>query len=166
MLEINLLDVLVAVILLIFLARGLLRGLIREVGGLVGIMAGFALARHFQASVQPALEQLFSNTKVAGVLSFLLIFALTFVAVALLIFALHKFMTITLTVWIDHFLGALAGLAKGLLLMTLVFFLLQEFFPGIALVENAQATPLFDSLRDYLRGFLPEAFTFKLPVRL
>lgn len=166
MLEINLLDVGVAIILLVFLGRGLVRGLTREVGGLVGVVGGFALARHFQTSVQTSLEPLFSNKDVAGIVAFLLIFLMTFIAVTLVVFALRKFMSITLTLWIDHFLGAVAGLAKGLLVMTLLFFIFQGFFPSLSLVENAQATPLFNSLADYMRGFLPEAFTFKLPVRL
>ena len=166
MLEINLLDIGVAVILLVFLGRGLMRGLTREVGGLVGVIGGFALASHFQARLQPSMETLFSNNDVAGVVAFLLIMLLTFIVVALAVFALRKFMSITLTLWIDHLLGAIAGLAKGLLVLTLVFFLIQGFFPSIRLVENAQATPLFNSLADYMRGFLPDAFTFRLPVRL
>lgn len=166
MLEINLLDVGVAVILLVFLGRGLMRGLTREVGGLVGVIGGFALASHFQASLQPTMETLFTDKNVAGVMAFLLILLLTFIVAALAVFALRKFMSITLTLWIDHFLGAGAGLAKGLFILTLVFFLVQGFFPNIRLVENAQATPLFQSLADYMRGFLPDVFTFKLPVRL
>ena len=166
MLEINLLDIGVAVILLAFLVRGLMRGLSREVGSLVGFIGGFALARHFQPSLQPSLQSLFANKDVAGAMTFFCIFILTYIVVALLVFALRRFMSITLTLWIDHFLGSLAGLAKGLLIMTLIFYLILGFFPGISLVENAQAAPFFKSLSDYLRGFLPQAFTFSLPVRL
>lgn len=166
MLEINLLDIGVAVVLLVFLGRGLMRGLTREVGGLVGVIGGFALASHFQARLQPFMKTLFPDKDVAGVMAFLLIFILTFIVVALAVFALRKFMSVTLTLWIDHLLGAVTGLAKGLLILTLVFFLIQGFFPNIQMVENAQATPLFQSLADYMRGFLPDVFTFRLPIRL
>lgn len=165
MLEINLLDIGVGVVLLIFLARGLMRGLTREVGGLVGFIGGFALARHFQAILQPSMEPLFGDKDVAGVAAFVLIFILTFILVALLVFALRRFMSITLTLWVDHFLGGIAGLAKGLLILTFLFFLAQGFLPRTQLVENAQSTPIFHSLSDYLRGFLPDAFTLKLPAR-
>ncbi len=168
MLEINLLDIGVAVILLAFLVRGLVRGITREVGGLIGIVGGFALARYFQPSLQPTVETLFSDRDIAGVVAFLLVFLVTMIAVSLLVLALRRFMSITLTLWIDHFLGALAGLAKGLFIFTLLFFLVQGFFPGLALVEKAQATPFFDSMGNYLREFLPDSFslTSKLPVRL
>lgn len=166
MLEINLLDVAVAIILLAFLVCGLVRGLTREVGGLVGIIGGFALARHFQSTVQPPLETFFSNPDVAGIAAFLLIFILTMIVVALLAFGLRKFMSISLGPWVDHLLGAFAGLAKGVLIMSLVFFLAQGFFPDLQLVQTAQATPFFDSLIDYLRTFLPDVFNFRLPIRL
>lgn len=166
MMEINLLDIGVAVTLLIFLGRGLMRGLTREVGGLVGVICGFALARYFQASVEPTMETLFFDKNVAGIMAFLLILILTVIVVALLFFALRKFMSITLTLWVDHLLGAIAGLAKGLLILTLVFFLIRGFFPNMNIVESAQATPLFQSLAEYMRGFLPDVFTFRFPVRL
>ena len=156
MLEINLLDVFAAIIALFFLIRGLIRGLAREIGSVVGTIGGFALARSFQPSVQPLLEPLFSNPGTAGVVAFVLIFILTLVVVSLLVFALHKFMSVTLTSWIDHFLGAFGGLAKGLLLLTLLFYLVQIFFPDFALLKDAQSTPFFNSLADYLRSFLPE----------
>ena len=166
MLEINLLDVAVVVILLAFLARGLLRGLTREVSGLVGVVGGFALARHFQPTVQSSLQTLFSNPDVAGIAAFFLIVVLTIIVVTLLAVGLRKLMSISLTSWIDHLLGAFAGLAKGLLIMSLLFFLVQGFFPSLEIVKNAQATPFFDSLIDYLRAFLPDIFNFRLPVRL
>jgi len=167
MLEINLLDVVAGAIALFFLVRGLVRGLAREVGSVVGVVGGFALARHFQATVQPSLEPLFANPNVAGLAAFALIFILTLIVVSLVVFALRKFMSITLTSWIDHFLGAFAGLAKGLLLLTLTFYLVQGFFPDLPLIKSAQSTPFFASLADYLRSFLPDTFTsYKLPVRL
>lgn len=163
MLEINLLDVAAAIVLLAFLTRGLIRGLTREVTGLVGIVGGFALARNFQHTVQPSLEPLFDDPNFAAIAAFVLIFAFTMLLAALLGAALRRFMSVTLTSWIDHLLGAMAGLAKGLLIMSLLFFLVQGFFPNLEIVKTAQATPLFNSLIDYLRSFLPAAFTYKLP---
>ena len=166
MLEINLLDIGVVIILLVCLVRGLMRGLTREVGGLLGVIGGFALARYFQASLEPTMQSLFSDKDVAGIVSFLLIFLLTIVVVSLLVFALRKFMTITLTLWIDHLLGGIAGIAKALLVLTIIFYLMRGFFPTLSLIENAQATPFFNSLADYLRAFIPDVFNHRLPFRL
>ncbi len=55
------------------------------------------------------MQTLFSDRDVAGIMAFLLIFLLTIITVSLLVFALRKFMTITLTIWIDYLLGALPG---------------------------------------------------------
>lgn len=166
MLEINLLDVAIVVILLAFLARGLQRGLTREVSSLVGLVGGFAVARNFQGKFQPMLTQLVGNNDVAGVLSFALIVMAVLAGVTLLAAALRKFMSVTLTSWVDHMLGAAAGFAKGLLLVSVIFFVLQTFFPGLPIVKTAKATPFFNSLADYLRGFLPDGFTFNFPGRL
>lgn len=163
MLEINLLDIATAIVLLVLLTRGLVRGLTREVTGLVGVIGGFALARHFQYKVQPVLEPLFNDQKIAAIVAFALILVAAMILAAILGAALRKFMSITLTSWIDHLLGGMAGLAKGIFIVTLAFFLLQRFFPGLAIVKNAQATPLFNSLINYLRDFLPVALTYTFP---
>ena len=168
MLEINLVDIFAGIVTLLFLVRGLIRGLAREVGSVLGIVGGFFLARHFQSSVQPALEPLFPNhPDMAAIAAFALILVATIIGVALLVFALRKFMSVTLTSWVDHFLGAFGGLAKGLLLLTVMFYLAQGLFPDLDVIKTAQCTPLFESLADYLRSFLPDAFSsYKLPVRL
>lgn len=166
MLEINMLDIAVVLFLLAFLVRGLLRGLTREVGSLVGIVGGFALGRFFQPKLQPHLEPMFANPDVSGIVAYVLIFTGTLLIVALLMAALRKLMSITLSSWIDYLLGAVAGLCKGLLVATLIFYLLIGVFPEWGLVRNAQATPFFQLLTDYLRNFLPDAFTHNLPVRL
>lgn len=166
MLEVNMLDVAVGVFLVVFLARGLLRGLTREVGSLVGVVGGFALARHFQPKLEPYLEPMIQNPDICGIIAYALIFTGAVLVVSLSMSALRKLMSITLTSWIDHLLGAFAGLCKGLLVTSLIFYLLIGFFPEWTLVRNAQATPFFHSLTDYLRNFLPDAFTYNLPVRL
>ena len=166
MLEINLLDVGIVIILLVFLIRGFMRGLTLEVGGLLAVICGFALARHFQPSLESPIQALFPNKDIAGLAAFLLIFLLAVVAVSLLVFALRKFMTITLTSWIDRLLGGIAGIAKALLVPTVLFYLVRGFLPNLTLIENAQATPLFNSLADYLRAFIPNVFTYRLPIRL
>lgn len=163
MLEINLLDIAVGIFLLFFLGRGLMRGLTREVSGLVGIVGGLALARRFQHKIQPSMEPLFSDPNVAAGMAFALIFILTVMAAAFLASALRRFMNMTMTSWIDHFLGALGGLAQGLLLANLFFFLIQGFFPDLTLIKSAQSTLFFNSMIDYLRNFLPADFTCQLP---
>lgn len=155
MLEVNFLDIGAAATLLFFLIRGLMRGLARELGSVAGLVGGFALARHFQSSLQPALQPLFPDKTFSGIAAFALIFVMALILTSLLVAGLRKLMSVTLTLWVDHFLGALGGLAKGLLLLTLVFYLLQNFFPNLPLVESARATPFFHSLTDYLRAFLP-----------
>lgn len=158
MLQINLLDVAVVVILLAFIGNGLFRGLIKEVTGLVGVVTGFALARHFQPQVQPSIEAIVPSPNTAGIVSYILIFVIAVTCVALSALALRKVMSITLTAWVDHLLGAVAGLAKGLLITSVIFFLLQGLFPDLPLLESAAATPFFNILTEYLRNFLPKVF--------
>lgn len=163
MLEINILDIAVAVVLLVFLGRGLVRGLTREVTGLLGVVGGFLLARKFQYAVQPYFEPLTDDPNISGIAAFVVILTCTMLTAALLGAALRKFMSVTLTSWVDYILGALAGFAKGLLIVCLIFFLVQGFLPELAIVKTARSTPLINALIEYIRGLLPAAFTYKLP---
>lgn len=163
MLQINLFDVAVVLFLLFFTGRGLVRGLTREITGVVGVVGGLALARHFQHKVQPSMEPLFSDPDIAGIAAFALILIVALAMTSLLAAGLRKVMNTTMTSWVDHVLGGLGGLAKGVLLACLLFFMLQGFFPDLAVVREAKTTPLLHDMLDYLRNFLPAAFTYKFP---
>ncbi len=162
MLQINLLDVAAVLLLAGFAIRGLMRGLVREVAGLVGIILAFALANQFQGKVQPSVVRFLGHSDWTGVVAYSIIFALVLAGVALFATALRKFMALTFTSWIDRLLGAVVGAAKGLLITTIVFYLLLRFVPNAPVVKGAQTAAFFTAMADYLRNFLPSTGTIHL----
>jgi membrane protein required for colicin V production len=166
MLEINLLDIAVILVLLICLLRGALRGLTGEVAGLVGLLAAFVLARQFQGALEPYLGRFIADTRIAGIVAYGVVFFATMLFVHLLFALIKQFINMAFSSWLDRLLGAFAGVGKGLLVLSVAFYLAMIFVPNAALVRTAKSTPLFYSMTDYLRNFLPSVFPHNLPIRI
>ncbi len=162
MLQVNLLDLAMVGLLLFFTGRGLMRGLVQEVAGLVGIILAFALASQFQARVQPTVTRFFGNSEWSAVIAYVLVFAAVLAVVALAAALLRKFMAVTFTSWIDRILGSVVGAAKGLIVTTVIFYLLLRFLPDAPVVKDAQTAALFKSMSEYLRNFLPATGTLRV----
>lgn len=163
MLELNIVDIAVAGILLLYLIQGLSRGLVREVCSLVGVVGGLVLAKRFQFNVQPSMEPLFSDPNVAGIAAFMLIFVFSNVAVGFIGIGVRKILNVALTPMTDRLLGGLFSMCKGVCLLCLVYFIVQGLFPDLELLKTAKATPYLRDLTAYLTSLLPSAYTYKLP---
>ncbi len=157
MLQINLLDIAAVALLAGFAIRGLMRGLVQEVAGLVGVVLAFTLANQFQGRLQPTVAKFLGQSDWSGIIAYAVIFAAVLAGVALCAAALRKFMSVTFTSWLDRVLGGVVGAAKGLLIATIVFYLVLRFLPDAPIVKEAQTAPFFKSMADYLRNLLPSS---------
>lgn len=155
MLQVNILDIAVALLMAVFTVYGLFRGLVSEVAGLVGVILGFYLARRFQETVQPHVVYVFGNSEWTGLLTYVLVFMGVLAGVSVMAVALRKFMAVTVSPLFDHLMGGVAGFGKGLLLSTGVFYLLNRFLHDTPIVSQSQLKPFFLNMVDYLRNFLP-----------
>ncbi len=155
MLQVNTLDIAVALVMAAFTVYGLVRGLVSEVAGLAGVILGFYLARTCQEKVQPHVALLFGNSEWTGLLTYVLVFVGVLVGVSVLAVGVRKFMAVTVSPLVDHVLGGFAGFGKGLLLSTGIFYLLQRFLPDMQVLRQSRLTPFFTSMIEYLRNFLP-----------
>jgi membrane protein required for colicin V production len=113
------LDYIVIVVLLLSIAWGAWRGLVHEVLSLAGwVMAFLAanllaapLSEHFPASMRP-------EFRVVG--AFLLVFVATLVLTTLAAALVTKFVKVSVLQSLDRWLGALFGLARGLLIVVAI----------------------------------------------
>ena len=122
---------------------GIQKGLIRELFGLLSIVIGFIVAMWFGKTLAIELERFISSSQGALILSYALLFvsvSLTINYLATLLTRLSKALALSL---MNRFLGGLFGLAKALLVIVFLSYL-------ISLITQEFAI----DLPDYLSGSL------------
>ena len=154
----NTLDIAFLVVIAFFLLRGLYRGLLVEVASLAGVVLGFFLANRYYLDVSVLAKEFIANPAWAETISYLLIFVACVVLVTLLAKVLKKLLALTLTAWLDHFMGCIIGLAKGAVICCVVLLILEVSFrePYPAFLRDSQLRPYLEQVSDFLKQFLPD----------
>jgi membrane protein required for colicin V production len=124
------LDIILVIFLFYFAYKGFTNGFIISIATLVGLVLGFYAASHFSEFTANWLQHDMglksSNIK-------LIAYIVTFVIVVVLIFLLGRFLTgIVKTVGlgiVNRLAGALLGIAKGMLIASLLFLLFSKIDP-------------------------------------
>jgi len=124
------LDIILVIFLFYFAYKGFTNGFIISIATLVGLVLGFYAASHFSEFtanwMQHDMGLKSSNIK-------LIAYIVTFVIVVVLIFLLGRFLTgIVKTVGlgiVNRLAGALLGIAKGMLIASLLFLLFSKIDP-------------------------------------
>ena len=132
------LDIILAIFLFYFAFKGFTNGFIISIATLAGLVIGFYAASHFSEFTANWLQHdmgLKSNNIK------LIAYIVTFVIVVVLIFLLGRFMTgVVKTVGlgiINRLAGALFGIAKGLLIASLLFLLFTRIDPHESLFTSS-----------------------------
>jgi membrane protein required for colicin V production len=124
---VGLVDILILVILGIFLLKGVLRGLLREVCSLLGLIVGGLLAFYLHVPLSQWFVEMFNwPSQLCVTISFLLVFLLTVLVFGSLGYLLNRFATLTLMTGLNRILGAIFGLAQGIVLLSLILFALSS----------------------------------------
>ncbi|MFH1009916.1 MAG: CvpA family protein [bacterium] len=116
-------DIVILGIIVVFVIAGAKRGLVWELFTLTGIGLGLWIPYTFRS---PIAEFVSSHTGpgqtrlVVTVVAFLVIFSAIYIAFSHIGYLLHKLLEKILLGWLDRLLGALLGLAKGVVLVGLV----------------------------------------------
>ena len=146
----GLVDILILVILAIFLLKGVLRGLLREVCTLLGLVCGGLLAFYLHVPLsQWMLETFRWPSQLCVILGFVLVFLLTAMVFGALGYLLNRFVTLTLMTGLNRLLGAIFGLAQGVVLLSLILFALTSTdLPGDLnqQLKRAELAPPFSHL--------------------
>lgn len=146
----GLVDILILVILGIFLLKGVLRGLLREVCTLMGLLCGGLLAFYLHVPLSQWFLEMFNwPSQLCVTISFLLVFLLTVLIFGALGYLLNRFVTLTLMTGVNRILGAIFGLAQGVVLLSLILFALSSAdLPGDMnqQLKRAELAPPFSNL--------------------
>lgn len=111
------LDIIIALPLCFFLFKGWKRGAVREISTLAGIIVGCRLAARLATAAAAWLHVEGTGAVLAG---FLVVFAATVAGAYILGRAVEGFLKLVKANWLNHFLGALGGMACGLCILAVL----------------------------------------------
>lgn len=157
----DVLDLVVVLVLVCFTVRGLLCGLISEVAGLLGIIGGFLAASAFHPVLAPQLAFV-GDPAWRSIAAYVIIFVGVMLVVAIAARILRKLVALTFASWIDKLAGGAFGLAKGVLLLSLVMLAVRRFFYDSPFIQNSRVMPWLDYMMSVLRNWLPPDLVTRL----
>jgi membrane protein required for colicin V production len=120
------LDIILLIILLVTLVLGLIKGLVRQAIGLVAVVGGLVLAAHYYPQAGSVVHKIVSNAVVANFIGFLAVFTAVVAMGSIVGLLVTKLMKGPLN-FLDHVLGGVFGLFKGVLICGVVVFSLLVF---------------------------------------
>lgn len=145
------LDIILAVVLLVTLVLGLIKGLVRQAVGLVAVVAGLVLAARYYPRAGAFVRKIVSNGVVADFIGFLALFAAVIAAGWLVGLLISKLMKGPLN-FLDHVLGGVFGLFKGVLICGVIVFALLVFEVRRDALAGSKLAPLcFHATRAVVR---------------
>lgn len=167
---INLLDIIILVPLALFGWNGYKKGLIIEVASLAALVIGLYVAFYFSDFAAEMLNDLFDlDQKYVAVIAFLMTFIVVLFLVLTLGKALEKVVKILLLGLLDKIAGAVFGILKGALILSILIFVINYFnFGDYLFKEEARTKSVFfepvKSIAPALYSWLDSNnFTFEIP---
>jgi len=138
-------DLIILVFIAILVILDFRKGLIISLATLAGLMLGIYLAIHFSNFIG---NLLIKNPGISGAYVPLLSFTITFLAVILGVLLLGKLVEKLVDLagmgLLNHLAGAFFGLVKGLLILSVVFYVISRADPGEKLISpKAKQESLF-----------------------
>ncbi|MBU0987240.1 MAG: CvpA family protein [Proteobacteria bacterium] len=122
--------------------RGVFRGLIKELSSIIGVLGGYYAAYSYYMEVAKLLSRWISNTAYLNILSFLVIFCGIFFIISILGVVIKYVLNIAFLGWVDRICGAGFGIAKGILIASVILITLTAFLPKNApIVKNSMLAP-------------------------
>jgi len=132
-------DTATILILTFFAIRGYLNGFVGEVAAIVSLIGGFWAAHTFH----PLLA------------SYVIIFIAVIIAVAIIAKILQRILQFALISWADRVAGGILGLAKGIIIFSIIFILLNKFCANADFYKHSRVRPYFTAIINQIRTSLP-----------
>lgn len=157
------LDYAVLVVLAISIGWGVYRGLVHEVMSLAGWVIAFLAANLFSGPLSETLPQSIARPEIRVLVAFMAVFIGTLVVTTLATFLLNKIVQATGLGNLDRLLGALFGLARGLVI-ALAFALLAGLttLPRQRIWTDSASGAQLEQAAMALKPWLPPAFAERL----
>jgi membrane protein required for colicin V production len=153
----NWVDLVMGIVLMGFAVRGLVKGFFRELCALVGIFLGLWVAL---LQFVPVGEWIQARAPLADPLPFHIAFLALFFGLSTVVslggYLLHKIAKVLLMGWLDAVMGLAFGLVKGVMILTVLLFLLAYLPLSESLDAQLRSSTVVDHL-ELLNPFLEES---------
>lgn len=165
--QINFLDILLAVLLFLFAWGGYKKGLIIEIASLAALILGIYFAYYFSGLVAEKLTDYFTiEDQYLGIVSFIVAFVGVILLVMLVGKLLEKIIDVLLLGFLNKLAGAIFGILKGALFISIFIFVVEFVSSGnhIFKEETRKSSILYPpiaSVAPLLYSWVvPESFNF------
>ena len=150
-------DFVVLIVFIFFIGRGIWLGFLKQVTGLLALYLGYIAASQYNDRLFPFLRDISDNPKVVFLITYIVLFAATFLVVMLIGKGLKFVIEITITGWFDRLLGSIVGVAKALLCTVLLHMVLGTVMaPENEMLRNCATCPAVNSLTDFCRDVIKD----------
>ncbi|MBI5593874.1 MAG: CvpA family protein [Deltaproteobacteria bacterium] len=135
-------DTIIIIILGYCLIRSFFRGLIKEISSIIGVLGGFYAGYTYYPDITRPLNVWISNPAYAKILGFMLLFCGVFIFVSILGVIIKYLMNIAFLGWVDRICGVFFGVAKGILIASVLLMILTAFLPkGTPMIKDSLLAP-------------------------
>ena len=155
----NLLDFLLLIPVVWLCIRGFGKGLILELATLAGLALGILAAYFFADDLEGLIKEYFSFGNTATrVVAYIIIFLLVMLVVYLIGKIVEKSADLVALGWLNKILGAIVGIAKGIILVCIVLFLIEKFDPSQKVIKPdvKQKSMFYQPAMDLVHYVLPQ----------
>ncbi len=157
------LDWLLLGVILASTVLALMRGMVSELLSLAGWVGAFYVAKEYAASVEPLLPQAIPTQDVRWLASFVVVMVVVWLLLAVFRLVASKLIHGIGLGGADRLLGSLFGVARGVLLATLIVMLGGlTHMPAEPFWRNAVLAAPFEQLAMSLKHWLPEAMAARI----
>jgi membrane protein required for colicin V production len=139
----NLADLLILVVLAVSVVSAFVKGFFVEIFSLVGLILGLFFAAANYGAFAPWVRLVVHNHQVADLIAFLVIALLVMLLAGLAGRLLRRLLRGFGLGIVDRLLGAVFGLVKGCVVVTLVLMGIVAFLPRQAWLDNSRLAPVF-----------------------
>jgi membrane protein required for colicin V production len=148
----NALDIIIIAVLAFCVIRSLRTGFIGEIFSILGVIGGIVIGSRCYHLLFPYVGRVISNEDYMKLLSFTLLFLVVFLMAILVGMSLKALLRAVFIGWVDHTLGALFGLLKGVFYISVLMWVLTTFLPkGSAFIVESRLAPYVTYIS---RGFV------------
>ena len=129
-LDVTSVDVIIVVLVVLSAIFGFSRGLIKELISLLSWIGAFILAIFVSPKLANWLDPLWAGETMRLIFSFATIFVGVLIVSSFIQFVIGRFLNLVGLGGLDRFLGLVFGLARGLVISTILLVLLRELLPA------------------------------------
>jgi membrane protein required for colicin V production len=163
----DLFDLAIIAILCFCMIRGIFIGIIRELFSIAGVLIGFFGASAFYMEVAKSLSYWLPDVSHVNLWSFLIIFFGFFFAISILGVVFNYSLKIDFLSWVKRTLGAVIGMIKGVLFVSVLLLTLTAFLPkGTPIIKNSLFSSYFTLVSENMARVLSKDMRHKYVAKI